>query len=375
MKKLKIGLVLDDSLDVPDGVQQYVLTLGTWLSEQGHSVHYLVGNTERVDIPNVHSLSKNVRVHFNQNRMSIPLPADKSAIEDLLHTVHFDVLHIQMYYSPLLAGRIINGAPKRTAIVGTFHIVLASKFSEILSRSARFVLRRSLSRFSEIVSVSQPAARLAKTSMGLDSTVVPNAVNLRTMRTGRKIKKYNDEIVTIVFLGRLVERKGAGLLLDAVGQLKRTDNIRVIICGDGPLRSQLELQAESLGISKIVEFTGFLDEKDKPHYLASADIAVFPSTGGESFGIVLVEAMAARAGVVLAGQNPGYATVMEGKSDVLVDPRDAHVFAKKLQNLIDDPEKRTELHDWQQQIVQQYDVTIVGQQILAMYDRALHDKS
>jgi phosphatidylinositol alpha-mannosyltransferase len=73
--KLTIGFVFDDSLDKPDGVQQYVLTLGDWMKKQGHSVHYLVGATTRDDIANVHSLSRNMRVAFNGNRMSVPLPS------------------------------------------------------------------------------------------------------------------------------------------------------------------------------------------------------------------------------------------------------------------------------------------------------------
>jgi phosphatidylinositol alpha-mannosyltransferase len=72
--KLKIGFVLDDGLDKPDGVQQYILSLGEWMAGQGHDVHYLVGETERTDLPNVHSMSRNIWVLGNGNRMSIPLP-------------------------------------------------------------------------------------------------------------------------------------------------------------------------------------------------------------------------------------------------------------------------------------------------------------
>src|SRR4051812_47082988 len=91
----KIGFVLDDGLDKPDGVQQYILTLGAWLSEQGHEVHYLVGQTNRTDIKNVHSLSKNIRVQFNGNRMSIPLPTSSRKLRSFLRAEHFDILHIQ----------------------------------------------------------------------------------------------------------------------------------------------------------------------------------------------------------------------------------------------------------------------------------------
>lgn len=97
---LTIGLVIDDSLDRPDGVQQHVLTLGRWLTGKGHTVHYLTSTTQRTDIPRIHSLAKNLPITFNGNRLGIPLPADRSAIRQLFTDVHFDVLHINMPYSP-----------------------------------------------------------------------------------------------------------------------------------------------------------------------------------------------------------------------------------------------------------------------------------
>ncbi|HTH72515.1 MAG TPA: glycosyltransferase family 4 protein, partial [Candidatus Pristimantibacillus sp.] len=108
MARLKIGLVLDDSLDKVDGVQQYVLIVGRWLTAQGHDVHYLVGETKRTDLPGMHSLARNVKVRFNKNRMAIPLPANLRAIRALLKREQFDVLHVQVPYSPALAGRIIK---------------------------------------------------------------------------------------------------------------------------------------------------------------------------------------------------------------------------------------------------------------------------
>src|SRR3990167_6303303 len=97
MKKsqvLKIGLVVDDTLDKPDGVQQYVLLVGAWLSAQGHEVHYLVGQSSRTDLPNVHSLAKNVPVTFNKNKLTVPLPANKRRIQQLLEQEKFYILHV-----------------------------------------------------------------------------------------------------------------------------------------------------------------------------------------------------------------------------------------------------------------------------------------
>lgn len=110
---MKIGFVLDDSLDKTDGVQQYIITLGSWLAKQGHNVHYLVGETHRDDIPNIHSLSKNIAVRFNKNRMSMPLKADKSKIVKLLNDEQFDIIHVQMPYSPLMAGFVVSNVSQK----------------------------------------------------------------------------------------------------------------------------------------------------------------------------------------------------------------------------------------------------------------------
>jgi phosphatidyl-myo-inositol alpha-mannosyltransferase len=124
---MKIAFALDDTLDTPDGVQQYVLSLGSWLAAQGHNVHYLVGNTTRNDVTNVHPLSRNWKVRFNGNRMSIPLPVSRHKLRAFLAEQQFDVLHVQVPYSPFLAGQLMRAAPASTAIIGTFHILPYSR--------------------------------------------------------------------------------------------------------------------------------------------------------------------------------------------------------------------------------------------------------
>jgi phosphatidylinositol alpha-mannosyltransferase len=371
---MKIGFVFDDSLDKADGVQQYILSLGRWMSADGHEVHYLVGETKRTDIPRIHSLSRNLRAHFNQNRMSTPLPASKAKIRALLEKENFDVLHVQMPYSPFMAGRVIKAAPKRTAVVGTFHIIPFSGLEKLATRALRVVLRRSMKRFDAIYSVSRPAQKFAKKSFRAKSEVIPNVVALSHFQNGKKPKKWQDDKLNIVFLGRLVERKGCLHLLEALKYLNdrnELQRIRVLICGKGPLQKQLEKFVQENKLKSIVKFMGFVDEDEKPNYLASADIAVFPSTGGESFGIVLIEAMAAGAKVVLAGNNVGYASVMGGHKEQLVKPQNTKAFAKTLKHFMDNFRARRHASLWQAEHVQQYDVRKVGQELIDSYTYAL----
>ena len=130
-KKLKIGIVLDTSLDPNDGVQQYVLAIGGWLTKQGHDVHYLVGQTEQRQLPNLHSLAKNIKVQFNGNRTTIPLPTSRKKLRAFLQQHKFDILHVQVPHSPFMAQRLISAASKDTAVIGTFHILPFGKIPRL----------------------------------------------------------------------------------------------------------------------------------------------------------------------------------------------------------------------------------------------------
>lgn len=375
---MKVGFVLDDSLDKTDGVQQYVLTLGHWLRSQGHEVHYLVGHTERTDLPHVHSLSRNIQVHFNQNRMSTPLPADTKRIRKLLANEKFDVLHVQLPYSPFLAAKVINNASAETAIIGTFHILPFSRLESVATRLLAVLLRSSRKKFDSVVSVSKPAANFARKRFKLKSQVVPNAVAVNHFHAGKKLRKYDDGKLNIVYLGRLVERKGCLHLLEALEELHKQNMlhmVRIVIAGKGPLLPRLEKFVRDNHLSKNVQFIGYVHEIDKPDLLASADIAVMPSVGGESFGIVLVEAMAAGARVVIAGDNQGYRTVMGAHKEQLVDPTDHQAFAKTLKHFIVSARARSRATRWQQARSQVYDVQVVGEQLLAIYKSALNKKN
>jgi phosphatidylinositol alpha-mannosyltransferase len=374
---MKIGFVFDDSLDKPDGVQQYVLIMSRWMISQGHEVHYLVGETTRTDLPNLHSLSRNVKVRFNQNRMAIPLPAARRPIRELLAREQFDVLHVQVPYSPALAGRIIAAADPKTAVFGTFHVAPHGSMVTFANKLLGMWVRPTLRRFDMMTATSVPAQQFAKQTFGIDSEVVPLPLDLDSFTHAEPFARYKLS-KNVVFLGRLVERKGCQYLLKAVARIKTDgawpEGARVIICGTGPLEQQLRDEAESSGIATTVEFAGYISEEDKPRYLASADVIVYPSTGGESFGVVLLEGMASARGALLAGNNPGYASVLAPRPDSLFDPYDTPALAEKILSLLVDSRARSDAHDWQQQFVQQFGVATIGARTLDLYQQALHKR-
>lgn len=372
-RQLKIGFVLDTSLDPNDGVQQYVLRLGEWLSSAGHEIHYLVGETTERQLPNIHSLSRNVSVKFNGNRTTIPLWANSTKVKKLLRQLDLDVLHVQMPYHPLMAQKIILAASKKTAVIGTFHILPVTKMESFATKALGWTLKPSLKRFDEILAVSEPAKKFVNKSFGTEASVLPNVVDLAWFQNSTPKHPVSDDKIQIVFLGRLVERKGGRQLLQAVAALPESCQkaVHVTIGGKGPLMDELTAYAKQASIHDIVTFAGFVAEPHKPEFLASADIAVFPATGGESFGIVLLEAMAARSGVVLGGNNPGYANVIGHWPEALFDPDNTAEFSRKLQTFIESSAKRRKLHVAQQRYIRAFDIKTVGPKLVGVYENAI----
>jgi phosphatidylinositol alpha-mannosyltransferase len=365
-KKLKIGFVFDDTLDSHDGVAQYVKNLGAWMSSQGHEVVYLVGETKMVEWAGgkVYSLSKNKKVSFNGNQARIPLIASRRRIKRVLAKEQLDILHVQVPYSPFMAQKVINAANENTAVVGTFHVAPADTLTDLGGHILRIMYGNSLKKFDEMLSVSSAAASYASSAFHLQSRVLPNVVNVELYSKAYTKKKSRD----ILFFGRLMPRKGPHEMLQAFNVLQQHNKkVRLSIAGAGPLEKELKSLAEKLEISDKVEFLGFIEETEKPKLLAESKIVCFPSTGGESFGIVLIEAMAAGAEVVIGGDNIGYRTVLGKKPELLFNPKNPLSFAAKLSELLESKKVRQQLHEWEQNEVKQYDVKVVGKSLEKTY--------
>jgi phosphatidylinositol alpha-mannosyltransferase len=367
---VKIGFVFDDSLDSYDGVAQYVKNLGGWLSEQGHEVRYLVGETKMLfwEGGKVYSMSKNIKVSFNGNQARIPYKASKKRIKEILRDEQFDILHVQIPYSPLMSQKIINVADNKSAIIGTFHVAPGDFMSTWGGHILRLLYRNSIKKFGKILSVSIAAEKYAKSAFHVNTTILPNVVDVEKFKSAYTKNKTRD----ILFFGRLVPRKGAKEMIEAFNILSKYEkNVRLSIAGSGPMENELKKLVHELKIDEKVEFLGFIEEADKAKLLASAKIVCFPSLGGESFGIVLIEAMAAGGGVVIGGDNAGYRSVLGKKSELLFNPKDPLAFAGKLSELLKNKKLRQELHDWQQNEVLQYDINTVGKKLEKVYSGAL----
>lgn len=374
--KLKIGLVLDSTLDVEDGVQQYILTLGSFLKTKGHEVHYIVGQTNRTDIANLHSLTKNLILRFNGNRVSISLPAPSKPIKQLIKKENFDILHIQSPYSPFYAGKFVKYAQENTAILGTFHILSFNIVAKIGTRLLGLALSKNLKKFDSQISVSSANKIFAKQTFKIDCKVIPNMVNIDKFKQPKNYKR-NNKVPEILFLGRLTERKGCMYLIEACAELSKQYpeiKFKLNIAGKGENEANLKKRVSELNLLGYVEFFGFVTNEKKIELMRRADVAVFPSYSGESFGIVLIEAMAGGSGVVIGGNNPGYQTVLSDTPECLVDVKQVNSFANLLHKSLTSQDFIKKTHKIQQSIVYKYDYKTVGQQILDEYYACLKHK-
>lgn len=369
---LRVGIVYDDTIDRPGGIGLYVLTLGDALRRRGHHVEYLLGHTRARNVAGAptHSLATNVHVRFNGNALSMPAASRRRRLSEVLEQGRFDVLHVQVPYSPLMAGRLLTLADSSCAVVGTYHVSSDRLLARLGARALRVLKRRSIGRLDSLMAVSRTAAEFAQTwsRMPVDA-IVPNLLDLDSCRPALSGPCDAD----VVFVGRLVPRKGVDYLLEAMARLpahRSGGAVRATILGDGPLRARLERQARRRGLHDTVRFVGEVDEQTKAQALGGAKVACFPSLYGESFGVVLLEALAAGAQAVIAGSNAGYAELLAGRGG-LIDPRNTGGFAKRLAELLDDESERVALGASQRQMLGRFDVDVVVEEVLAVYERAL----
>jgi phosphatidylinositol alpha-mannosyltransferase len=232
-----------------------------------------------------------------------------------------------------------------------------------------------MKRIEFMFSPSPPARDFAKKYYLTSSEVVQNFVDINKYR--RPQSKINNEKIRVLFLGRLVKRKGCGELLNALSfaidkKLIKRDFV-VDVAGDGPDRQKLKRYCQKHNLAATVKFHGFISEEEKISALNSSDIAVFPSTGGESFGIVLIEAMAAGAAVI-AGNNPGYRSVLSMTPKALFTPEHTPEFASLLAEIINNQKFRADIVRKQQARLNQFDINTVGKKILASYQKPNYAK-
>lgn len=361
---MRVGIVCPYSLDTPGGVQNHVKDLAEALIGLGHDVSVLAPS-ESDDLPAyVVPAGRAVPVPYNGAvaRMSFG-PVAAARARRWLQEGGFDLLHLHEPATPSLSLLALWAA--EGPIVATYHS--AHPRSRALSATAA-VLRPSLEKISARIAVSEDARDTQVSHVGGEPVVIPNGLYVDRFAHADQRPEWRGDQGTLAFVGRLGEpRKGFALLAEAFGRVA-TDRpgLRLLVVGAGDVR-----QAAALVPGRVrdqVRFLGPIGDADKAAVLRTADVYVAPNTGAESFGIVLVEAMAAGA-TVLASDIPAFRRVLEdGRCGVLFRNEDSGDLARRLAGLLDDPSRRSALDGHARAVVRRYDWSAVAERVVHVYE-------
>ncbi len=365
---MKIGIVNPYSWDVPGGVGFHIRDLALKLRSRGHDVRVLTPSTSD-DLPEwITSAGSSVSIPFNGSVANISIkPKALARTRRWLADNDFDVVHVHEPVVPSvsMAAAMLSSAP----LVGTFHAALGRSVSRAIASAP---MRLYMERIGVRIAVSEEARRTLIEHHGGDAVIIPNGVETASFRTAQPLDQWvaTDERPVIVFLGRLDEpRKGLGVFAGAIESvLERVPGARFLIAGRGDAP---DIRATVARFGDSVSFLGGISDEEKESLLAGASIYVAPQTGGESFGIVLVEAMAARTTVV-ASDIPAFRAVLEdGRAGALFETGSSDSLASALVELLGDRERLDALADAGQRASAQYDWEVVADKVFEVYKLAI----
>lgn len=368
---MKIGLVCPYNIFKNGGVQECVLALRKEYEKRGHQAYIITPRPRGVEVAETDGIllvgqSRDVKSLFHTTAQ-VSVTFDNAAIDGLLEQHKFDVLHYHEPWVPIVSRQILNRS--NTANVATFHAklpetVMTKTIEKVITPYTRSILKS----IDSFTAVSDAAGEYIRSLTTEPVSIIPNGIE--TQRYSLE-SKPNIQKNMILYIGRLEKRKGVRYLLKAFELLKQNNpDARLMIAGDGPQRSQLEDYVQTNQLEDV-EFLGFIDDETKVELLHSASVYCSPAMFGESFGIVLLEAMAAGA-VTVAGSNPGYASVLQDKGAIsLVNTKDTAEFARRLQLLMTDDDIRQLWLDWAKGYVTKFEYDKIADMYLLAYEKAM----
>jgi phosphatidylinositol alpha-mannosyltransferase len=365
---MRIGVVCPYSFEVPGGVQSHVLDLARALRALGHSVEVLAPADEETPLPDfVRPTGRSVRIAYNGSvaRLSFG-PVSFARVRRWIRDHDFDVLHLHEPVAPslsLLALMIADGP-----IVATFHT--STPRSRTLS-AFQVVLQPFLEKITARIAVSALARRVQVEHLGGDAVEIPNGVDVGFFEHAAPLPGYPRPGPTVGFVGRFTEpRKGMRILLDAMRRLEpELAGLRLLVVGRGDT-DELKLQAGS-GLADRIVTLGQVDDLTKARALRSMDVYCAPNTGGESFGVILTEAMSAGAPVVASDLDAFRRVLDDGRAGVLTPVGDPVALASALGGLLTDPARRAELAAAGRRRVSAFDWSVVAGQVVRVYEQAI----
>lgn len=364
---MKIGMVSPYAWDVPGGVQAHIKDLATYFRSGGHEVSVLAPAIDDASVAEdfVVTAGRPVAIPYNGAVARVLFgPVAATRVRQWIHKNDFDLLHLHEPAIPslsLLACSIAEGP-----MVGTFHVAAPrQKVAFAIAPLLEPVIEKLRAR----IAVSEVARETLTIHLDTDAVVIPNGIAVDFFASGETRSDWSKEL-TIGFLGRFDEpRKGLDLLLRALPAIaKALPNLRILIAGPG---EGLELmQSVAPNLRNRLVFLGRLSDEEKATFLRSIDIYVAPNTGGESFGIILAEAMAAGAAII-ASDLPAFLSVLgSGRYGLTFTNEDDGDLSRQIIRLGKDEKLREELRDRAKQGAKRFDWSEVGPEVMNVYQLA-----
>ncbi|MEU4157104.1 glycosyltransferase family 4 protein [Actinoplanes sp. NPDC026670] len=365
---MRIGIVSPYSFDVPGGVQNHIMDLAEAMLELGHEVSVLAPADDDADVPAyVVSAGRAVPLPYNGSVARISFgPISTARVRRWLKQGEFDVLHVHEPFSPSLSFLAVVSA--RGPVVATFHTAMTR--SRALAGLQNF-LQPVMEKITARIAVSELARKVQVEHLGGGAVEIPNGVAVRKFASAAPLPGWPGDGGTLGFLGRFTEpRKGFPLLRTAYVTLaQERPGLRLLVAGPGD-RDELydDIPKE---LHDRVEFLGLVSEPDKARMLRSVDVYVAPNTGGESFGMILTEAMAAGA-TIAASDLDAFRRVLDGgRAGALFPNGDQASLTRLLGELLDDPARRAELASCARLAVGAFDWPSVANRVLEVYATAI----
>ena len=363
---MKIALVSPYDFAYPGGVGVHICHLYEQLTRMGHKVKIIAPCSRTRDIPfsnDVIPAGKPIPIYRRGTVARVALsPLLSTKVKAILNEEQFELIHLHEPLCPLLPLLVLDHS--RAVNVGTFH---AYHSSDMGYKFGRFLLRRWFGKLNARIAVSKPALDFVNRFFPASYDIIPNGIDLEHFSADvPPIEGFCDEKLNILFVGRPEKRKGLRHLLAAYKQVKaELPDTRLIVVGPGNKEHYQKL-VNKVNLGDVV-FTGYVSDEDLPRYYRTCDLFCAPATGEESFGIVLLEAMAA-AKPIVASQIEGYASVLSHEVEgVLVPPGDEQALADALIRLLSDRSLRQEMGARGGQKAEEYSWQNIAQRLQRYY--------